>query len=186
VARIERLHWDNLGLRVRRGGAGDEPGTLFALWPEPVDHDACLAAAGFARFADSDDAWDADLEGVLAAVIAALGAYGAVTVSGEPPPRRRSRRGRPDSRPAAELSPARRLALVAGDDQLAPCLVELGAPVRAFAFVSDGHPIVWIWLHAAVARDWPGHLAAFASGREVCETRLAWAHLVPAALPVLS
>lgn len=54
VPAIECIHWGSVG--VRR--CGDVAGSLLALWPEPVDFDACFEKAGFERFADSDDTWD--------------------------------------------------------------------------------------------------------------------------------
>jgi hypothetical protein len=43
VPAIERIHWGLVGARSH----GDEPGALFAIWPEPVDHDACFEEAEF-------------------------------------------------------------------------------------------------------------------------------------------
>jgi len=71
---------------------------------------------------------------------------------------------------------------VARDDQFTPCHVDFGAPMRASLHASDGHPILWIWLHEAVAGDWPDHLNTVARGRRVIETTLRWDVLRPGSL----
>jgi hypothetical protein len=61
VPSIQRIHWADLGAHRYEGRAGQ----LHVVWPSPVDHDACFAAAGFNKFADSDDVWDADFLAAL-------------------------------------------------------------------------------------------------------------------------
>jgi hypothetical protein len=57
VARIKGLCWDEVEGAV-------------ALWPTPVDGDACFEAAGFVEFADSNEFWDEEFEELLNRVIA--------------------------------------------------------------------------------------------------------------------
>jgi len=82
----------------------------------------------------------------------------------------------------AKLGLSEQVALVAGTDQVAPCQVDFGAPMRASLHVSDGHPILWIWLHEAVAGDWPDHLNTVACGTRVIETTLQWEVVLPGSL----
>lgn len=178
VGGIRRVHWGTVGSRRWN----EEPGCLFALWPEPVDHDTCFRAAGFEFFGDLDETWDADFEGVLRGLVVALASNGNVAVTGDPPVWHRSLLDRFLRRPVPELSLPEHLALVATDDQFAPCRVDFGSPTSAAVFVSDGHPIVWIWLSDAVASTWQNLLKAIVSGRNVVETTLNWALLLPSAL----
>ena len=179
MTRIERIHWGRIGIHRFHS----ERGILFGLWPEPIDSDACFEKAGFERFADSDETWDIDFEGVLQSVLTTLASHGNPSVTGDRPVWRQSLVARLLRKQVPELRVAEHLALVSHDDQFAPCRVDFGTPVRAVAFVSDGHPIVWIWLDQTAATAWPEHLKAFACDRDILETILRWEHLLPASLP---
>jgi hypothetical protein len=182
VVAIESIHWGSIGVRCCHG----EPGSLFALWPGPVDHDLCFESAGFDRFADSDEAWDADFESILQGVLATLGSYGNPVVTGDRPVWKQSLVARLLRERAPELGLPEQLALVSRDDQFGPCRLDFGLPVRAAIYVSDGHPIVWIWLHQTVASAWQSDLRTFAGGRNAIETTLRWDHLLPTSLPFLA
>lgn len=62
------------------------PGSrLLAIWPVPVNHDACFAEAGFTLFGDNDEAWDQAAEGVLSRVIETLSfRFGAARLMSQP------------------------------------------------------------------------------------------------------
>lgn len=153
---ITRLHWGNVGTFRRHG----ELGTLFALWPAPVNADACFEAAGFRDFDDAvaTDDWDLDFQELLTNVLGALAARGA-------------------TRDAAIRE---RLEEVFQDDDAAPCEITFGDPPRAVLRASDGHTIFWVWLHHSVAETWKASLPAVAAGRPVVETNLKWSALLPA------
>lgn len=181
---IRRIHWGVVGPRR----LGNEPGSLFALWPEPVGHDACFEEAGFGRFDDSDDAWDADFERLIEAVLATLGTHGDPVgpAPGERPVWTRSLVDRLLRRKPPELHLPEHLALAAGDDQFDPVLVTFGAPASAAIFVADGHPIVWVWIHEKEKGRWDEHLKSIAAGREIAQTTLTWDVLLPSAVPFSS
>ena len=156
---IVGLCWDRVEV------AGWRAGPILALWPDPVDHDQCFALAGFDRFADSDAAWDADLDALVDRAIAALSPHGTPTpgVAARWPWRRR-------------ISPRDRLVASLTDDQHPPWEIRFGSGAAILA--SDGHPILWVWLAdadrsealiAAVAPDWP-----------IGRVSLRWAGLLPA------
>ena len=174
---IEAIHWGDVGDRGYRG----DRGRLFALWPAPVNHDVCFRNAGFDRFADTDDAWDADFAIVIQDLLAALRAHGSPVVTGEPIFRRRLI-DRLLGKRVPTLALHEQLALVARDDQWLPCHVDFGEPVRAVVCVSDGHPILWIWLHQDLANAWQDHLHAIARGGTLIETTLRWEVLLPESL----
>ncbi len=172
---IRCIHWGPVGRR----SYGDEPGALFAVWPEPVNADACFTAAGFERFDDPDDAWDAEFVSLLQRVVETFGQYGSPRIIGQRPVWKRSLKDRLLGRPTPEPALHEHLALVAGNDQLDPVRVEFSAPVRAAIFVSDGHPIVWSWLHASIIAAWQEHLLRICEDRPRAETSLTWEHLLP-------
>src|SRR5690606_12844321 len=71
-----QIHWSALP----SDDAGDlaPPGCQsLAIWPAPVNHDACFEAAGFTLFGDNDEAWDRAAEGMLGRVIEHLSLFGA-------------------------------------------------------------------------------------------------------------
>jgi hypothetical protein len=160
VPRIERIQWMALGEWCWR----ETSGVAVAVWPSPVDDDACLRRAGIADFADSNAAWEADFAMLLDDVVSLLSRFGVAQVHGvEPVPTSLSDRLLRRNTPPSE--PAWRLALAAGDDQFGTCDVELGNPVRAVVCTSDGHPIIWIWTDAQIETGWPKYLAPLTRGR---------------------
>jgi len=184
---------------------GRRRGSVFALLPDPVDADACLASAGFTSFADSDDRWDADFDAFVAATVTALQArFGEteVTVPERSPHPAWVERldgflgglllGR--SRPAQRRWTATdALCQAARDDQvLAFAYVGFGDAnhrhaigYRAGVFASDGHPILWVWLDEEVAEAWPAIVRAAAGDWPCTELELAWGSLLPS-MPMLS
>ena len=169
---IVRIHVASLAPQDDR-----PPGRSFALWPEPVDHDAGLAEAGFTAFADSDDEWDEQFEALVGAVFAQLAQLGELAIDApDIAPARRSlwSRLRGDK---AVLTPAERFILAVRDDQLGPVRAHFGP--RATVTARDGHPILWIWLRDDVAATWPVLCQAVAAGRPIVETALDWARLAP-------
>lgn len=173
---IERIHWGQLGSYKR----GEQQGLLFSVWPEPIDADDCFKDAGFERFEDSDAAWDADFTDLVERAVATFGRYG--MCDHREPPILASVRNRWLHR-TTTLGPTEHLDQVANDDRLPPCHLAFGAPPRASIFASDGHPLLWIWLHREVAGDWHAHLAALAGSRQLIESSLQWESLLPKALP---
>jgi hypothetical protein len=184
---------------------GQRPGSLFALLPDPVDADACLASAGFTRFADSDERWDADFDAFVAATVTALQArFGEpeVTVPERSPHAAWVERldgflgglllGR--SRPARRRWTATdALRHAARDDQtFAFAHVGFGDAnhrhaigYRAGLFAGDGHPILWVWLDEQVAEQWPAIAQAAAGDWPCTELELAWGSLLPS-MPMLA
>lgn len=159
---IETIHWDELPATLAaRWIAGT--GRLFALWPAPLDHDACLRDAGFSEFADTDDRWHRELTEMVGSLLASLGSRGAAQKrSGEYPVQ------------ANRLDEA--VLAAALDDNFEPCVLEFGSPPVSALRTSDGHAIFWIWL-AGAAPGFDQLLRAAARGRPVCRTSLDWTKL---------
>lgn len=57
---------------------------LLAIWPAPVNHDACFKEAGFTLFGDNDEEWDSAAAKLLARAIENLSRFGAPDLASEP------------------------------------------------------------------------------------------------------
>lgn len=159
---IARLHWTDLPATPTDWTPAG--GRLRALWPEPIDYDACFQELGFTACADSDAAWDDDFAALVQRVVAHLAQLGsAAQLHGVLP------------RNAPPAAPVDALLAAARDDQFPPCVIGLGAPPGACVATSDGHPMLWVWT-AAAADDL---LPAVAGSWPVAETPLALAPLLP-------
>ncbi len=169
MPRIQRFHWSALGPHLH----GRHSGSLFVAWPSPVDHDACLAEAGFTDFADTDDVWDREFVAGLERCIGSFSGCGAPEVTGCDPPSSRVPKAGP------WLAPAERLALAAREDHFGPCSVSFGD--TAIMLTSDGHPLVWVWLVESAAGPWREHLDALRGGAAGERGEIDWRRLgVPA------
>lgn len=162
--KIARVNWAEI--TDARPSWAPASGRLCAIWPSPVDHDACFAAAGFSDFGDTDEAWDAEFAEVVEKTLAALGETGKPALTeGEYP----LDRGRP------RVSFRDALIAASRDDNFNPCVVSFGEPVVASVRTSDGHPILWIWI-AAGAID--ALLPRIAASRELRQMALEWEKLL--------
>ncbi len=129
------LHWS----RVQRTGlpAGH---CLLALWPAPVNADACFAAAGFTVFGDQDEAWEREADALLTRLLNWLAQFG--------PPRLLSVPLRPARRwwqwTEHEPLPLReQIQWPQERDELPPCVLAFGdSPVRLQT--SCGHHLYWL------------------------------------------
>lgn len=186
-------------LGVRYWGA--QKGKFFALLPDPVDADACLANAGMTSFADSDDAWDRDFERVVSDLLRALRCrWGEPEVVAPPRSTRRpwkerlkasllGKRHVDDILNPRGLSPLAALLDAARDDShldFASVRFEgVNRSRQAMVSTSDGHPILWVWLSEDAAAIWSDTVVELAKGLPCVELPIAWDVLVPTR-PVLS
>jgi hypothetical protein len=138
---------------------------LWALWPSPVDHDVCFAAAGFTDLADTDDDWSAELAQLIERLLAALGPDTPRLSAGEYP----AHRGR------ARTSLADALLAAASNDAFPACVVVAGEPAHSLLRTSNGHPIIWI---ARAEGELTAILAAVAGGLELRELELDFSRLL--------
>jgi hypothetical protein len=72
--KIARVNWAEI-TDVRPAWSSGS-GRLCAIWPSPVDHDACFAAAGFSDLGDTDEVWDAEFAELVETTVAVLGGIG--------------------------------------------------------------------------------------------------------------
>jgi hypothetical protein len=184
-SRIRSIRWALLPEGA--GAATLGPGLrTAAVWPAPVDADACFAAAGFTDFEDSDAAWDADFREIARRLLDRLGRLGPAEVrEGSKQIFVLERRGwlrRPRSRKVDLSLLDHLLAVTAGvEDDLPDLVVEFGRPPVAALRAGSGHPIFWLsWpAGAGPPLDVEALAADLAGSRPAIRTDIDWAHLVP-------
>jgi hypothetical protein len=151
-------------------------GWTTALWPAPVDHDACFEEAGFDDFADSTEDWDREFRTLAGALVRCGRRLGKPMIaSGErPAPRHASRRHLPA--PLSEDALIGALIAPTVSDNFPACEVRFGDGPSLVLRTSDGHPLFLIGVTPPDA--WPELLAAIGAGRPVLETPLRWPALL--------
>lgn len=170
-----QIHWS----LVPSGDAGDlaTPGCrLLAIWPAPVNHDACFAAAGFTLFGDNDAAWHRAAEDLLGRVICQLSLVAA--------PRLVSASHKED--PPWYLRPFRTGRDLPLLQQALWPMLEDSLPWFQAQFGEDGttlrtgggHFLLWVALSDAGPAP-AQFIARAAAPWPIVETRLRWRNLVP-------
>lgn len=170
------IHWSEVEPPLPPALAAAD-GRVVALWPAPVNADACFEAAGFTDFEDHDDAWDAAAVALLGRVVERCSAFGTPALLSPPlldsPPWHRRLRGEvPAARPLLT-----QLELPMRWDSLPPCVVAFGAD-GARLRTGEGHVILWLMLPRGVEPT--GVVADVAGGHPVSWTTLRWSALLPA------
>jgi hypothetical protein len=151
---------------------------LLAIWPAPVNHDACFEQAGFTLFGDNDAQWDQAAEGLLRRVLEKLGRYGDPKLESRPlrnnPPwyLRPFVTGRELPLPEQALWPMQW-------DSLPDFRVRFGEKGAALR-TGSGHFLLWVTLPDA-GPEAGGFVSEVAEPWAVLETKLRWTTLLPAA-----
>lgn len=185
---IRAIHWCQLPSDQRVSGISDDK-TVFAIWPAPVDADACFAEAGFLDFADSDELWDSEWRSILHQTIASMSVVGTGIIVqpisaikevrgclfGEMLHRLLSRRPTHWELPDDALT---QIELATSDDRYGRVIVQFGEPARATLVAGDGHPILWIGIAAGEVRT-DAILVAAAAGRPILQRNLKWNAILP-------
>jgi len=172
---VFQIHWS----LVPPGDAAElaPPGCrLLAIWPVPVNHDACFEAAGFTLFGVNDDDWDRAAEDLLRQVIEQLSRFGSSKLVCEPLKDHVPWYLRP-FRTGEELPFLQQALLPMLDDSL-PGFHALFGGKGAALRTGDGHFLLWVTLP-----DTGGDPVAFvehvAGPYEIIETPLRWINLLP-------
>lgn len=170
------IHWSSVLPGDVKGLASSDH-QLFAVWPAPVNHDACFKEAGFTLFGDNDEDWDVAAEELLRRVIDDLSRFGPVRYLSEP------LRNNPPwylrlFRSSIELSLQQQALLPMHWDSLPLFNVQFGSSGAAL-WTGNGHFLLWVRLPRGggggaefvnrIAGSWP-----------VVETELRWNCLLPA------
>lgn len=149
---------------------------LLALWPAPVNADACFEEAGFTDFADNDIDWDREAAALLVRVVQQLTIYGEPRLVSPPllellPWHKRLFR-QPRPRPLLE-----QLELSMHWDSLPACHVEFGSAGAAVR-TGNGHVLLWVTLPCGRGDEPKTFVREVAAGHSVTRTPLRWRTLL--------
>jgi hypothetical protein len=169
------VHWSPVsGLAAQRIAADGV--AVFALWPSPMNDDACFRAAGFTDFGDADDQWDANAEALLSEMLSELSEFGSPRLLSEPLEKECPWYLRPfTKREPFDLT--QQIQLPMQWDNLPDCLVsfgESGVSLRS----GRGHIIYWIALPQSEASCFPGLVKRIATSHPLVCTELLWDCLI--------
>jgi len=169
------VHWSTVQPDAGRGQAS--PGCrLLAIWPAPVNHDACFEAAGFTLFDDNDEAWDGATEALLQRLLDALCKWGTPQLASKPlrydPPwyLRLFREGQ-------QLPLAQQALYPMLLDSLPSFRARFGQSGAALQ-TGNGHFLFWVSL-PETGPDASGFVRSVAGPWPVVETGLRWSVLLP-------
>jgi len=185
---IHRIHWGTVTPPARVRGF-DQCATVIAVWPSPVNADACFASAGFHEFDDPDDDWETQWKELITRTLQELERLGTPVVKQEAEhyeddptaPFHRSALARllPRTGPLRQvhLPLVDQILAVTGIYDHTEVLVEFGSPPAALLRADSGHAILWIgW--TAPNLDANPFLARIAAGHEVAPATLDWSQLL--------
>ncbi|MFN9714025.1 MAG: hypothetical protein ACK57G_09545 [Planctomycetota bacterium] len=168
AGQVFTVHWS----LVSSDSAG---AALFVLWPAPMNHDVCFRDAGFTDFADADEAWDANAEGLLSRLLAEMSTYGEPRLVSaalqQPQPWFRSLFRKPDV-----FSLRDQISLPIQWDQLPDCVVEFGESGVSLR-TGQGHHVFWITLPCRLKDAVPAMVHTVAGPHPVLKTELRWGKL---------
>jgi len=148
---------------------------LAALWPSPVNADACFEAAGFTDFDDADAPWDTLAEAWLQRLIQALSALGTPALRSAPLQARRAWWQR-WHRPTEPLPLPQQLLMPMHWDSLPACELHFGDSGVVLR-TGQGHWLCWLHWPEDRAAELPALLLQLADGHPLHRTPLAWQHL---------
>jgi hypothetical protein len=149
---------------------------LFALWPSPVNDDACFRAAGFMDFGDADENWDADAGRLLTGLLAVLNSYGPPRLLSRPVEKHVPWYRRPFAK--SEVFDLRQqIELPIQWDELPDCTVSFGGSGVSLR-TGRGHHIFWITLPESEAGSFPALVDRVAASHPIARTDLKWECLV--------
>jgi len=151
---FDRVHWSSISPTLAVGRGWPE-GTVVAVWPSPVNADACFEEAGFTEFADRGNAWHADFEQLVDLVLEHLETLGPPRVARRPYPE--------DPEPVGDIAHLIIESATASYAEDFVALLEFGVGKVAALQTGSGHDVLWIWyrdsklqsLLDALARSWP-------------------------------
>jgi len=145
---IKEVCWDEVPIQIR-SNLFPENSHLYAIWPTPVDHDVCFKEAGFTKFDDSDETWDNDFSNIVQIIF--LHFHIADNLK-EP------------------------LLLASQYDDRPYFIHNLHHPFNVRIVVTDGHPIIWIWMEKDLIDDLLQKIEEYKSTKKVV---LDWNKLIP-------
>ena len=181
-AMIERLHWDAVVVSTDIDPSNRAMGWL-AIWPSPIDADACFADAGFSQFTDTDDAWDQQWRSIVADAISDLSTFGTPAIRRRIVPVTKTSLmerfcGAPRHRDV-HLTLIDQVVLASEDDNYPPAIVDFGNSRRITLVACDGHPVLWIRYNGQMAPFDRERNAKAWHDHEFTQFELNWSSLRP-------
>ena len=169
------IHWAPVtGAAADRCAA--EKLRLVALWPAPVNNDKCFQEAGFAEFADADEEWEKNAEGVTTRLLADLSVHGTAHLLSKPFEKPRPWYRRMFSKP--EFYDMREhLELSLRHDNVPDCVIGFGDS-GALLRTGKGHHIYWITLPQRAGALFGEVVPRIAGPHPVKKTDLTWESLI--------
>lgn len=149
---------------------------LLAIWPAPVNPDACFEAAGFTLFGNNDEEWDRAAEDLLRQVIEQLSGFGALKLVSAPLRDDVPWYLRP-FRTGRELPLLQQALFPMLCDSLPSFQAQFGGDGAALR-TGDGHFLLWVNLPDA-GPDPSEFVRRVAEAWEIVETGLDWRILLP-------
>lgn len=185
---IRSIYWDTVSSLYQHAWTSP-PHTCHAVWPSPINADACFENAGFTEFEDTDDQWDSDWRTIVELAIQYLSRFGTPAVRTPIVPVVQNRlldrvlKGSPKFTNVT-LSLTEQLVLTMMDDQFPHAVIDFGNVPDATLVTGDGHPILWIIANAD-ARFFPEDMVKrIADTCKYHRRELNWPHLLPTSVSV--
>ena len=188
-AGIRQLHWNVLPAEVApRALPGYE--VVMAVWPAPMNADACFLAAGFDDFDDPDDIWDQQWREVIGRVLGFLERLGPARLSKGIEVYEIVHSGLirrligylfPDTLPRkrVQLSVLEQVFVATQDDHFGEVLIDFGQPAKASFTPGPGEPILWIGFQGQCGLTPEMLMAGLAENYPITRTLLKWEMLIP-------
>ncbi|MBE3123248.1 MAG: hypothetical protein IMZ65_00410 [Planctomycetes bacterium] len=181
---IQAVCWDVF--RPLEGADDWAPGRdVLAVWPSPVNADACFSAAGFEEFTDPDDQYDREWQEMIAHSLDYLGRFGCPKVrraaevyENLPLLQRWLNRLRflPGTR-RVDLPIVEQMDLVTTDDRFGNVAVEFGQESRVLLKAGHGHPILFVQFAVPCGTAIEDFVRQVAEERPVSRRMLDWSKL---------
>ena len=153
---------------------------LFALWPAPVNADACFAEAGFTDFDDASAPWEHEATSLWQRLLQAMQAHGAPRLLSSALAPQQPWHQRLLGRTAAPPHPLlEQLELPMQWDSLPACEVVFGEHAAGLRS-GHGHVLCWVLWPAALAANFEAVVHQIACGHPVQHTPLKWKTLLGA------
>ncbi|MBI5779331.1 MAG: hypothetical protein HZA49_07735 [Planctomycetes bacterium] len=165
---IHTLHWAEIEPRYYAEYTGKD-NSLYAIWPAPVDADACFNKAGFNDFSDLDTS--NEFEGILSNLVQSFTKLGTPRVINKYYPSLYHRFFKRIDIMGQLLGPVY-------DDRIPACIVEFGNPKVAAIKTEAGHPILLVTVKKDRNELFQSILIKIANGRNLKNTILKWEHII--------
>ena len=166
------VHWSRIPNKTKNDSE------LFALWPSPVNADACFREAGFSIFGDGDEHWDDYASELLTRLLDELKKFGAPRLTSEPIEKHQSLLQRLLNRTEPPLSLREQIEARTVNDEFPDCVVAFGDSGVTLR-TGNGHHVFWIAVPNTDTAKFAESLPSVAGEHQFFRTDLKWDCLLP-------